>query len=241
MRTPGAVRQISVVIPAFKEEGRVGLTVRAARRALEPLGAVEVVVVDDGSTDGTAAEADAAGARVISLRENGGKGAALAAGLYAAEGELLVMLDADLGDSASEAALLVRPVLECRAEMTVATFPARSKRAGMGMVKRLAQWGLRRAGAPPMAAPLSGQRCFTWDTWTRIGDLDPGFGIEMGLNLDAAELGLRVLEVPTQMAHRVTGNDWEGYRHRARQFVAVLRAITTRRRPRPTLTRKDTG
>jgi len=195
-----------------------------------------VLVVDDGSPDGTAAEAEAAGAecatpvRVLRLARNSGKGAALMAGLEEARGEALLLLDADLRASAAEAVRLLEPVLSGEADMAVATFPRSpgKKGGGFGLVLRLARWGLQRAGAPPMQAPLSGQRAMSRTAWRRIGRLDGGFSTEMGLNLDACRAGLRVVEVPTQMAHRVTGRDWAGFRHRGRQFRDVALAILRR-------------
>lgn len=209
----------------------MGETVAAVRRGLGTVPDLEpeVIVVDDGSPDGTAAEAEAAGAEVVRLPRNLGKGGALAVGLNRATGDLLVMLDADLRHSAEEVPMLLAPVLEGLADMTVATFPRMTNRpAGFGLVMRLARWGLHRAGSVPMQAPLSGQRAFTRKAWEQIGRLDRDFGVEMGLNLDAARLGLRVMEVPTTMTHRATGRNWAGFRHRGRQFVYVALAILRR-------------
>jgi glycosyltransferase involved in cell wall biosynthesis len=218
-----------VVIPAYQEADRIATTVAAARRGLASFGKAEALVVDDGSADDTGARAEAAGARVIRLPRNRGKGAALTEGLEAACGEVLMMLDADLGESAAEAAKLLPPILSGEADMTVATFTrGAGHKGGFGLVMRLAHWGLRHAGGPPMAAPLSGQRAFTRETWQRIARLDGGFGTEMGLNLDALRLGLRMVEVETGMAHRLTGRDLAGFRHRARQFRDVALAIQRR-------------
>jgi dolichyl-phosphate beta-glucosyltransferase len=86
-----------VVVPAYGEAGRVGSTVARLRAALASLGDdLEVLVVDDGSPDATAEEAAAAGARVLRLPENRGKGAAVRAGVLAARGRSVVFTDADL-------------------------------------------------------------------------------------------------------------------------------------------------
>lgn len=95
----GAVR-LSVVVPAYREEERIGATVDRVRRALAPVaadGGLEIVVVDDGSPDGTSAAARAAGADVVLRQEpNQGKGAAVRAGMIAATGRTIVFTDADL-------------------------------------------------------------------------------------------------------------------------------------------------
>jgi hypothetical protein len=145
------------------------------------------------------------------------------------------MLDADLQESAAEAVKLLRPMLSGEADMTVAAFPrVAGHKGGFGFVQRLARWTMDRAGAAPLASPLSGQRALTREAWEQIGRLDPGFGLEIGLNLEAARLGLRVADVPTTMRHRLTGRDWTGFRHRTRQFRDVAFAIARRwplRRP----------
>jgi len=102
-----AGRTVSVCLPARNEEATVGSIVERIRRELvESVGLVdEILVVDDHSSDGTAAVAAAAGARVVSAAEvlpehgNGhGKGAALWRSLYESEGDIVVWCDADLLD-----------------------------------------------------------------------------------------------------------------------------------------------
>lgn len=223
--------QVSVVIPAYREAGRVGETVRSISQALRcpEVTSFEVLVVDDGSPDQTAKEAEQAGARVLRLSPNRGKGGALAAGFAEAAGEVLLMLDADLRSAAAEGVRLVLPVLARQADMTVAVFPrVAGHRGGVGAVMKLARWALRRAGGGPIRAPLSGQRALSREAWQQVGRLDPGFGLEMGLNLDASRAGLRIQEVETEMTHRLTGRDWAGFRHRGRQFRDVLLAILRR-------------
>lgn len=212
----------SVVIPARNEADRIGATVAAAAAISE---VDEVIVVDDGSADDTARLAAGAGATVLSLRTSCGKAAAVAAGVSAASSDIVLLLDADLAETASEGALLLAPVAAGEADMTIATFPVHPGRGGgLGLVVRASRYAILRATGRRMVAPLSGQRAMRRAVWQRVGRFAPGFGLETGLTIDALRAGFTVLEVPTQMDHRVTGRSLPATLHRLRQLVAVLRA-----------------
>ncbi|MDI3281146.1 MAG: glycosyltransferase family 2 protein, partial [Bacillota bacterium] len=146
---------MTVLIPARNEAGRIGETVRAVR---EVGPAWEVIVIDDCSRDATAAQAREAGARVLSLPRHLGKGGALNHGLAESRGEIILLLDADLGRSAAQCTLLLQPVLDGRLDMAIARFPPPRRRGGFGLVKGLARWGIRLLAGLEMASPLSGQR-----------------------------------------------------------------------------------
>lgn len=106
MRTPEAV---SVIIPAFNEERGVGDVVKAVRKVLSRARIRhEILVVDDGSRDQTAAKAAAAGALVISMGENRGYGASIKAGMRQAKNNLIAILDADGTYPADELPALIQ-------------------------------------------------------------------------------------------------------------------------------------
>lgn len=104
----GAVR-LSVIVPAKDEAGRIAETVRRLRSELDDL-EPEVVVVDDGSSDGTAEAAVGAGATVLRHDENRGKGAAVRTGVQAARGRTIAFLDADLAYAPAQLRPLVASI-----------------------------------------------------------------------------------------------------------------------------------
>lgn len=214
---------VSAIIPAYNEEERVAATVKALA-AIDHVN--QVVVVDDGSQDQTAAVAAAAGADVVVLlNKNRGKGEALKQGVKTASGDVLCFADADLGESAAEFAKLIRPVLEGKADMTVAHWTGKKKKAGFGLVKGLARLGILALTGYRAASPLSGQRVLKRAVWDAPGVLDGGFGVEVGLTIKCLRNGFRLLEVPVTMEHRESGRDLPGFVHRGRQFWQVARCL----------------
>lgn len=96
---------VDVVIAAHNEAATIADVVRRATQAVGR--GCTVIVVDDGSTDDTARQAESAGARVIQLSPNGGKGAALRTGIAESTGDWLVFIDADGQDDPDEIPLLL--------------------------------------------------------------------------------------------------------------------------------------
>jgi glycosyltransferase involved in cell wall biosynthesis len=230
------MQDVAVIIPAKDEADRIAATVKAA---LKLPGVDRVVVVDDGSADLTARVAAEAGARVVRHTRNRGKGAAMETGAEAVrlldeqDGRRdrprhLLFLDADLADSAREAAPLVEPVRAGAADMTIAAFTTTVKLGGHGFVVRLSREGIRRATGWEATQPLNGQRCLTRAAFEAALPLAAGFGVETALTIDLLLKGFRVTEVQVPLAHRPTGTDWHAQVHRARQFRDVARALATR-------------
>jgi glycosyltransferase involved in cell wall biosynthesis len=216
------MKKVSVVIPAYNEADAIGSTLRAIR---ERFLCDEVIVVDDGSTDGTSELAKKWADLVIPTPFNRGKGAALQTGWQQASGDIILLLDADLRESAGEAIHLLGPVLEDRCDLAVAVLPKPTVKAGMGLAKGLAYHGIRYLTGFETDAPLSGQRALRRELLHRLGSLDGGFGVEVGMTVDALRAGYRVMEIPVSFQHRETGNNWSGYRHRGKEFVAIGRTL----------------
>src|SRR5580704_7026260 len=227
---------VAVIIPARNEADRIQATVSAAAR----LGGVDlVVVVDDGSTDGTGAAARRAGAAVMRHARNRGKSAAMETGAEAVRlldqrehrdaPRHLLFLDADLADTAAMAGPLIEPVTAGKADMTIAVFAATVKLGGHGLVVGLSGAGIRRAVGWRPVQPLNGQRCLTRAAFEAARPLAHGWGVETGLTIDLLRKGMRVTEVEVELAHRATGTGMRAQLHRAHQLTDVARALAARR------------
>jgi glycosyltransferase involved in cell wall biosynthesis len=223
--------RVCALLPAYNEGARIGTTVDAlkSRRQIS-----RVIVVDDGSDDDTADQARAAGADRVLTQPNGGKGAALQAAYSAArdDGDIFLLLDADLGASAADAVKLLLPLFDGTADMTIGLLPPdpafteTGESGGMGFVVGLARWGIARRTGQTFAQPLSGQRAVRREVLEAVGGtFARGFGVEVGLTIGALKHGFRVQEVPTEFRHHVTGGDWASVLHRSRQFVDVARVV----------------
>ncbi len=130
---------LAVVIPAYNEEHAVRATVEQVRRALDaaPV-AHEIIVVNDGSTDNTMAEARAGGARVIDIPDNLGYGHALKAGIAASDSDLVAILDAD--GTYPPAALPAMVRIAASSDMVVADRGRGMK--NVPLIRRPAKWML---------------------------------------------------------------------------------------------------
>jgi hypothetical protein len=202
----------AILVAARDEAGRIGTTVAALKEAFPE---AVVVVADDGSRDSTAAEAEAAGARVLRLPRRG-KGQALALAERAAPPGDLLLCDADLqGDLA--------PLVAAETDVAVAAFAERQG-GGVGLAKGAARRLIRALGGLDTREPLSGQRALSAAARATTFPTAAGFGCEVRGTIDAARAGLAVREVELPLSHRATGRDAAGFLHRGRQLLDILLA-----------------
>jgi hypothetical protein len=204
---------LSILVPARDEADRIVPLVEALRRALPE---ATVIVGDDGSRDGTAELARAAGALVVSGPRLG-KGEALNAAERRAPPGPLLLCDADL-----EGDLGALP--ETGYDLAIAAFSERIG-GGFGLAKGAARSLIDARCGLRLREPLSGQRYLSERARAACFPLARGFGCELRMTIDAARAGLAVGEVELPLAHRATGRDPAGFLHRGRQLAdAVLAA-----------------
>ena len=228
-RAPGVV----VIVAAYNEAPRIEATLGALAAAFP---GAPLWVADDGSTDATAQIARRAGARVVrSERMIGKGGAATLAAREALEdarsdsGEpIFILCDGDLAESARAAWARLpmpcgrrAPTWRSRSSPRVSEGGSASRsdsRAGRSADG--AAWQLR--------APISGQRALRASVLEDVLPFARGFGMEIGMTIDAARAGHRIAEVELDLSHRATGRTLSGFLHRGRQLVDFVRVYLAR-------------
>jgi glycosyltransferase involved in cell wall biosynthesis len=173
------------------------------------------------------ADADAGDAGVAGgVAQAGTALAALGAG---EPGEpIFVLCDGDLAESAGELAALAETVRRGDADVAVAAF-ARQVGGGVGVAVGFARWAIARRCGLRTRAPISGQRALRARALRAVLPFAHGFGMELGMTIDAVRAGYRLVEVDLQLSHRTSGRTPAGFIHRARQLGDSVRAFLARR------------
>lgn len=138
MKLGASVDPVVAMIPAYRRAGSVAATIAAVG---EIDGVDQIVVVDDGSDDGTADAAEAAGAdSVVRLATNQGKGAAVTAGVSLLRSLLRTCrIDGDVGSTGTAIGALLEFVRYGQADLAVGILPSAGRRGGFGFIKGLAR------------------------------------------------------------------------------------------------------
>jgi glycosyltransferase involved in cell wall biosynthesis len=197
------VTEICVIIPAFNEADRLRALLPSIPRYLHGH-PVRTIVASDGSTDATELAAVEAGAALVSLPTNRGKGAALRAGLAEALGTdaaWLVTMDGDGQHDPSSLEPLVAPVVRGECDVSIGSRylgdPGRGPTPlNRYLVRRATVTLLRRVLRRHHSDPYSGYRCFSREALERIEWRGDGYGCELEQLFEVATHGLRVREVP---------------------------------------------
>lgn len=195
---------LGVVIPAFNEAGRIGSSVSAIFSKFPD---ALVLVADDGSSDRTAKEAGAAGAAVVSFRENRGKGAAVREGVLEALRlgcSAVLFTDRDLACPPEEWGRVLLPLEEGAADVSIASrWLPESRVEGRPLVRGLASWGFALLARFLTGLPYRDFQCgckaFGREA-ARALFSEPfrceRYAFDVEVLLRARDLGLRVAEVP---------------------------------------------
>ena len=196
---------VSVIIPAVNEAEAIGYVV-----ASMPWGAIaECIVVDNGSTDGTAEVAAAAGARVIHSPR--GYGAAMSAGVKAAasSSEILVFMDGDGADRVEFMEVLVTPVAMGEADFVLGSRILGKREPGSMLGSQVfAAWligGLVKMLYGYRYSDMCAFRVIRRDVLERMQMKEMTFGWNLEMQIKAVQMGLRIKEIPVDYRCRMGG------------------------------------
>jgi glycosyltransferase involved in cell wall biosynthesis len=214
---------VSIVIPAFNEEPAIGALVQA-------LGAGgawhEIIVVDDGSSDATAARAGEAGATVVRHPYNKGNGAAVKTGIRRATGEFVLIVDGDGQHQAADAARIVSRlgeydlVIGARSTGTQAT---RARQLGNAALNRLAGYLTGRT-IPDLTSGFRGARRSQLHEFLHL--LPNGFSTPTTTTLAFIKAGYNVCFEPIEAAQRVGHSKIRLARDGVRFLLIVMKIVT---------------
>ncbi|MEO6997340.1 MAG: glycosyltransferase [Terracoccus sp.] len=236
---------VAVVVPARNEAARILATIACIREVT----IVEaVIVVDDGSSDGTARVAADAGAEIVRHERGYGRGDALMSGLGRMAGlqrvgrlsgsAAVLFVDADLEVTASDIDAVARPVTAGQADLSIATAgpdlseptgAAMHLGGGHGLVIGLAHKGIEDLAGWSPTQPLSGLRCLSPAAVAAATPFARGWGAEVAMTVDVLDAGLTVVEVTCDLRHGAAGTNWRSQVHRAAQYRDIALALGVRR------------
>jgi len=205
---------LSIVIPAYNEEKRLARAIPQIAAFVAPKGTFEIVVVDDGSRDGTARVTEELAkthpqVRLISYKPNRGKGGAVRTGMLAAEGRYVLFADADQSTPITEMDKLLVKLERDGYDIAIASrrLPGAEVVTGQSLGRRLASrlfWlTVRVLAVRGVADTQCGFKCMTREVaqkvFPQVRTNTPVFDVEM--LIVAAHEGYRVVEVPVRWIH----------------------------------------
>ena len=189
----------SVILPAFNEELGLAATLRAIRDSGT---GVEVIVVDDGSTDGTAAVVTGDGTLLLQHSKNRGKGSAFRTGAAHAGGDRIVIMDAD----ATYPASAIARVSELLDDHDYVSAARKKGRAHIPLLNRLGNTAIasaiRLVSGSRLSDPLTGMYGLRRDALEALDLRSDGFGLETEVAIKAARAGLRTTEIEIEYGER---------------------------------------
>jgi len=206
---PSHAVKISVVIPTYNEEESVGEVLRKLLQIESLLPSMEIIVVDDGSTDRTAEEvAKFPSVKYVRHEKNVGKGAALRTGFKAATGNIFVIQDADLEYFPSDIPKLIEPILSGRADVVYGS-RFKGKIEGMSfshyLGNKILSLTTRLLYRAPVTDIMTGHKCFSKQVFKSMNLKENGFNIEAEIVAEILEGGWRFTEVPITYSCRKRG------------------------------------
>ena len=200
--------KLIVMIPAYNEEETIGEVIEEIPREIDGIDKVEVLVINDGSTDSTVEVAKEAGAdKIISFKENKGLAPAFKMGLETAlvvGADIIVNTDADFQYNQTQIPDLIKPILDGEVDIVLGSrfegwiehMPAQKR-----MGNRLATWVTKKASGYPVTDAQTGFRAFSSDAALRLNVMSDYTYVQETI-LQAVNNGLVIKEIPVDFRRR---------------------------------------
>lgn len=221
--------KIAAILPAFNEEVAIGSIILRCKQQVD-----QVIVIDDGSTDNTSQVAELAGAEVIRHHKNMGKGAALKSGFEAARDyDVVVTIDSDAQHNPDEIPLLVAPILAGKADVVNGSRYITGTDENTPAYRRVGQKVLDKAtnisSGLDITDTQSGYRAFSAESLSHFRFEEKGFGVESEMLVDAANAGLKVVEVQIGVRYDVDGSTKNPLSHGVRVLLKIIQDMELNR------------
>jgi len=200
---------VSIVIPAYNEEENIEKVLQRVQKLFTTLRSIEVIVVDDGSTDRTATRTENfAFVKYVAHKRNRGKGAAIRTGFQVATGDIVVTQDADLEYFPSDIPALIEPIVTGQADVVYGS-RFKGHQSGMSLLhhvgNKILSLTARLLYRIPITDVETGYKCFTREVVESLDLKEDGFNIEAEMTAKIFKNGWRFVEVPITYSIRSAG------------------------------------
>lgn len=222
---------VSVVVPAYDEEGNISQVISELLKVKETIPNMEIIVVDDYSSDGTVLKLSKFKSIILILHlKNMGKGAALRTGFKAAKGRVVVIQDADMEYFPGEIPNIVRPILSGKADVVYGS-RFNSKPYGMSYMHFLGNMILSLVASllygKRITDIMTGYKAFSNEVLQSIELKENGFSVEVELTAQILQNEWKFIEVPIGYTYRPNGiskiQNIDGLKCFVRLFVNALK------------------
>ena len=232
----GNIPDVSVIVPAYNEEGTISDVIYELLKIRSEFLSLEIIVVDDGSLDGTSRKASKfSSITLIKHPKNRGKGAALKTGFDAARGRVIVVQDADMEYAPCEIPHLIKPILAGEADVVYGS-RLRGKPRGMSFSHFLGNVALSKVASllyqKNVTDIMTGYKAFSRDAITAVDLKENGFCVEVELTATILKNGWTFQEVPIDYVYRSLGvskiRNQDGLRSLLHLFTSALSKAETK-------------